>query len=108
MPRLERAQIAARVAQDIPDKAYVNLGIGVPTLVSDYLPSDRHIVLHTENGMLGMGHAAAEDEIDLTAIHTELTKIATAIQSATSKHNEFLRALGMPLLPTGNADSPRS
>ncbi|MCU1477799.1 MAG: 3-oxoadipate CoA-transferase [Subtercola sp.] len=62
--RLTRQQIAARVADDIPDGAYVNLGIGVPTLVADYLPDDRQIVLHTENGMLGMGHAAAPDEID--------------------------------------------
>ncbi len=62
--RLTRQQIAARVAQDIPDGAYVNLGIGVPTLVADYLPEDRQIVLQTENGMLGMGHAAAPDEVD--------------------------------------------
>jgi 3-oxoadipate CoA-transferase beta subunit len=62
--RLTRQQIAARVADDIPDGAYVNLGIGVPTLVADDLPVDRQIVLHTENGMLGMGHAAAPDEID--------------------------------------------
>ena len=64
MPRLTRDQIAARVAQDIPDGSYVNLGIGVPTLVADFLPEDRQIVLHTENGLLGMGRAAREDEID--------------------------------------------
>lgn len=64
MPRLSREQIAARVAQDIPDGSYVNLGIGVPTLVADFLPEDRQIVLHTENGLLGMGGAAREDEID--------------------------------------------
>jgi len=52
------------VALDIPDKSYVNLGIGVPTLISDYLPADRQIVLHTENGMLGMGPAASGDDID--------------------------------------------
>ena len=62
--RLSRPQIAERVALDIPDKSYVNLGIGVPTLISDYLPADRQIVLHTENGMLGMGPAASGDDID--------------------------------------------
>ena len=67
--RLTRQQIATRVAQDIPDGAYVNLGIGVPTLVADYLPKDRQIVLHTENGMLGMGQAAAPDEIDADLIN---------------------------------------
>lgn len=62
--RLTRAEIAARVAKDIPDGAYVNLGIGVPTLVADFLPEGRQIVLHTENGMLGMGRAAQPDEVD--------------------------------------------
>lgn len=61
---LSRSQLAERVARDIPDGAYVNLGIGLPTLVSNYLPSDREVILHTENGMLGMGpeaHAGAVD-----------------------------------------------
>jgi len=62
--KLTREQIAARVAQDIPDGAYVNLGIGVPTLIADFLPEDKEIVLHTENGMLGMGRAALPGEVD--------------------------------------------
>jgi 3-oxoadipate CoA-transferase beta subunit len=61
---LDRREIAARVAADIPPGSYVNLGIGQPTTVADYLPADRGIVLHTENGMLGMGRAAHDDEID--------------------------------------------
>lgn len=52
---LTRSQIAERVAADIPAGAYVNLGIGRPTEVSNYLPADRGVILHTENGMLGMG-----------------------------------------------------
>lgn len=56
--RLTREGIAARVAQDIPHGSYVNLGIGVPTLVADFLPSDRQIILHSENGLLGMGGTA--------------------------------------------------
>lgn len=66
---LTRNEMAARVAQDIPDGAYVNLGIGLPTKISDYLPSDREVILHTENGMLGMGPVASEDEIDLDLIN---------------------------------------
>ncbi len=62
--KLSRNEIAARLAEDFPDGAFVNLGIGLPTLVADYLPEDKEIILHTENGMLGMGRAAAEDEID--------------------------------------------
>lgn len=61
---LSRDEIAARVAQDIPSGAFVNLGIGYPTLVADHLPADSGIVLHTENGMLNMGRAAVGDEID--------------------------------------------
>lgn len=62
--RLSRQEIAARVAQDIPDGAYVNLGIGVPTLVADFLPEDKEIILQTENGMLGMGPAAGPADVD--------------------------------------------
>ena len=67
MKRLTRDQMAARVAQDIPDGAVVNLGIGMPTMVGAHLPSGREIVLHTENGLLGMGPppAAGEEDPDL-------------------------------------------
>lgn len=61
---LSRDDMARRVAADIPEGAYVNLGIGLPTSVSNFLPSDREIILHTENGMLGMGPAAVGDQID--------------------------------------------
>lgn len=53
--RMSRDQLAARVARDIPDGAVVNLGIGLPTLVANQLPPDREILLHSENGVLGMG-----------------------------------------------------
>jgi 3-oxoadipate CoA-transferase beta subunit len=61
---LSRAEMAQRAARDIPEGAYVNLGIGLPTMISDYLPKDREIILHTENGMLGMGPIAVGREID--------------------------------------------
>jgi 3-oxoadipate CoA-transferase beta subunit len=64
MKRFTREQMAARVARDIPNGAYVNLGIGLPTMVANHLPKDREIVLHTENGLLGMGPAPAEGEED--------------------------------------------
>nr|WP_067499101.1 3-oxoacid CoA-transferase subunit B [Actinoplanes sp. TFC3] len=61
---LDKHQMAALVARDIPAGAYVNLGIGQPTLVADHLAPDSGVVLHTENGMLSMGPAAPGDAAD--------------------------------------------
>jgi 3-oxoadipate CoA-transferase beta subunit len=67
LPKWTREQIARRVAQDIPDGAVVNLGIGLPTLVANHLPAGREVLLHSENGILGMGAAppAGEEDYDL-------------------------------------------
>jgi 3-oxoadipate CoA-transferase beta subunit len=62
--KLTRAQMAERVANDVPAGAVVNLGIGIPTQVSNYLKPEHEIILHTENGMLGMGPEAHGDDID--------------------------------------------
>jgi 3-oxoadipate CoA-transferase, beta subunit len=61
---LGKDELAALVAADIPHGAFVNLGIGQPTTVADHLSPQQEVVLHTENGMLGMGRAAVGDEID--------------------------------------------
>jgi len=67
MRKLDRKQMAARVARDIPEGSYVNLGIGLPTLVADHLPKGREIILHSENGVLGIGPrpAAGDEDEDL-------------------------------------------
>lgn len=61
---LTKYEIAATIARDIPDGSYANLGIGQPTLVADHLAADSGVILHTENGMLGMGPAANGDDAD--------------------------------------------
>jgi len=61
---LTRTQMAEAVARDIPEGWYVNLGIGIPTLVADYVPPDREVVFHSENGVLGVGPAPEEDAVD--------------------------------------------
>jgi 3-oxoadipate CoA-transferase beta subunit len=61
---MNRAAMAARIAADIPEGWYVNLGIGMPTLVADHVPADREVVIHSENGLLGMGPVPPPDKAD--------------------------------------------
>jgi len=67
--RRTKDQLAARVAQDIPEGATVNLGIGMPTQVANHIPSSREVLLHSENGILGMGPAPAAGEEDYDLIN---------------------------------------
>ena len=64
MKPLSRRQIAWRAAQDLEDGAYANLGIGLPTLVADFIPAGREVVFHSENGILGLGRAPGPGESD--------------------------------------------
>lgn len=81
-----RNQMAQKVALDIPDGAYVNLGIGIPELVADYVPDGREVIYHTENGLLGMGPVPEEGKEDPELINAG-KKNVTAIKGAAFFHH---------------------
>ncbi len=74
---LTKEQIAQRIAREIKNNSYVNLGIGIPTLVANYIPEDIHVVLQSENGLLGMGPFPFEGEEDADLINAGKQTITT-------------------------------
>jgi 3-oxoacid CoA-transferase B subunit len=83
---LSRDQIARRVGRDIPDGAYVNLGIGLPTLAANYVPADREVVYHSENGILGLGPAPERGKEDFDLINAGKQPV-TLIRGASIFHH---------------------
>jgi 3-oxoacid CoA-transferase B subunit len=78
---LDKNQIAKRIAQELKDGYYVNLGIGIPTLVANYIPSEINVILQSENGMLGIGPFPTDDKVDADLINAGKQTI-TAVKGA--------------------------
>ena len=81
-----RAEMAQNVAQDIPDGSYVNLGIGLPELVADFVPEGRELIYQTENGLLGMGPVPDEGKRDRELVNAG-KKYVTTIPGAAYFHH---------------------
>ena len=88
MTTLDDAQLAARVAQDIPDGSYVNLGIGKPTHVSGYVPEGREVIYHSENGILGVGPTPAPGTEDPELIDASKRYVTAAPGAAYFEHSD--------------------
>ena len=96
---LDKIGIAKRIAQEVRDGMYINLGIGIPTLVANYIPKDIHVILQSENGLLGIGPFPTEDQVDPDLINAGKQTITMVPGSAL-----FSSAESFAMIRSGKVD----
>jgi 3-oxoacid CoA-transferase B subunit len=96
---LDKIGIAKRIAKEVKDGMYINLGIGIPTLVANYIPKDIHVILQSENGLLGIGPFPAEDQVDPDLINAGKQTITMVPGSAL-----FSSAESFAMIRSGKVD----
>ena len=104
MEKLSRRQLAWLAANEIPDGAYVNLGIGIPTLCADHMPSDKEILLHSENGVLGFGPRPDEGDEDSDLVNAGKQPITMLKGGSYFVHSDafaMIRTTNNPTFPPG-------
>src|SRR6478735_460854 len=96
---LDKIGIAKRIAQEVRNNMYINLGIGIPTLVANYIPNNINVVLQSENGLLGIGPFPTEDKVDPDLINAGKQTITTIPGSSF-----FSRADSFAMIRGGHID----
>ena len=96
---LSREQLAQRISKEIEDGFVVNLGIGIPTLVANYIPNDKRVMLQSENGLLGLGPFPTEDEVDADLINAGKQTV-----TATDSSSFFSSAESFAMIRGGHVD----
>ncbi len=99
--RLSRDLMAARVAAEFQDGWLVNLGVGMPTLCSDFVPAGRRVIFHSENGVIGYGRAASEDEIDPHVVNAGVQPVILQPYASILHHADAFAIIRRGLLDVG-------
>lgn len=99
--RLSRDLMAARVAAEFQDGWIVNLGVGMPTVCSDFVPAGRRVIFHSENGVIGYGRAAAEDEIDPHVVNAGVQPVILEPYASIVHHADAFAIIRRGLLDVG-------
>ena len=100
-PKLSRDMMAARAAAEFQEGWIVNLGVGMPTICSDFIPASRRVILHSENGVIGYGHNASADEVDPHVVNAGVQPVVLLPFASTLHHADAFAVIRRGMLDVG-------